>query len=148
MLAHVDDKYILSELCDGSLVDFMQKFPNCKLSEPLIVNIMRQICLGLSQLHEKKICHRDLKVENILFKGERIIIADFGSCTRKSDIDFKIASKTEIKDFLENVEKSSTHMYRAPELIDQYSSEKADLSSDIWALGCLLYLLATCKHPF
>jgi len=96
MVAHVDDEFILSELCDGSLVDLMQKFPNCKLSEPLIVNIMRQICLGVSHLHEKSICHRDLKVENILFRGERIVIADFGSCTRDSEIDFKKASKKDI----------------------------------------------------
>ena len=96
MVSHVGDEFILSELCDGSLVDLMQKFPNCKLSEPLIINIMKQICLGVSYLHEKQICHRDLKVENILFKGERIVIADFGSCTRDSDIDFKKASKKDI----------------------------------------------------
>ena len=47
MVAHVDDQFILSELCDGSLVDFMQKFPNCKLAEPLVVNIMKQVCLGV-----------------------------------------------------------------------------------------------------
>ena len=41
MVAHVGDEFILSELCDGSLVDFMQKFPNCKLSEPLIINIVK-----------------------------------------------------------------------------------------------------------
>jgi eukaryotic-like serine/threonine-protein kinase len=93
MEAHVGDEFILSELCDGSLVDFMQKFPNCKLSEQLIVDIMKQVCLGVGYLHEKLICHRDLKVENILFKGERMIIADFGSCTRESTIDYKQASK-------------------------------------------------------
>ena len=96
MVAHVDDEFILSELCDGSLVDLMQKFPNCKLSEPLIVNIMRQIGLGVSNMHEKSVCHRDLKVENILFKGERIVIADFGSCTRESEIDYTKASKKDI----------------------------------------------------
>ena len=39
-------------------------------------------------------------------------------------------------------------MYRAPELIDQYNSAVSDERSDVWALGCLLYLLASCKHPF
>ena len=91
MLAHVDDQFILSELCDGSLVDLMQKFPNCKLTEPLVVNIMKQVCLGVKYLHDKSICHRDLKVENILFKGERIVIADFGSCTLEHSIDYRKA---------------------------------------------------------
>lgn len=148
MIAHASDEFILSELCEGSLVDFMQKFPNCKLSEHLIVSIMLQVCQGVKNLHQNSICHRDLKVENILFKGERIVIADFGSCTSEHQIDYKTASKTEITSFLQQVETSSTHMYRAPELIDRYSADKADLTSDVWALGCLLYLLATCKQPF
>lgn len=46
------------------------------------------------------------------------------------------------------ISKSSTLMYRAPELIDQYQSDYVDQGSDVWALGCLMYLLASCKHPF
>ena len=99
-------------------------------------------------MHDKGICHRDLKVENILYMGDRILIADFGSCTFDHTIDYNTASKNAINQYLNLVESSSTHMYRAPELIDQYNSEKADLSSDVWSLGCLLYLLSSCKHPF
>ena len=46
------------------------------------------------------------------------MIADFGSCTLEHTIDYKQASKSEIQSFLSKVESSSTHMYRAPELID------------------------------
>ena len=46
LIAHCNNEYLLSELCEGSLVDFMTKF-DCKLSESQIVNIMLQICDGV-----------------------------------------------------------------------------------------------------
>ena len=41
-------------------------------------------------------------------------------------------------------------MYRAPEMIDQYQGFNVEGSAtDIWMLGCVLYVLCTGnKHPF
>ncbi len=39
-------------------------------------------------------------------------------------------------------------MYRAPEMLDLYNNYRIDQQADIWALGCVLFLLCFNKHPF
>lgn len=41
-------------------------------------------------------------------------------------------------------------MYRAPEMLDQWQGHNVDgTKGDIWALGCILYVLCTgTSHPF
>ena len=49
------------------------------IEEKLIYNIIKQICLGIKEIHNKKIIHRDLKPENIFMnKNNEIKIGDFG----------------------------------------------------------------------
>ena len=50
-----------------------------KIDEKIIINIIKQICLGIREIHNKNIIHRDLKPENILLdKNNKIKIGDFG----------------------------------------------------------------------
>ena len=44
--------------------------------------------------------------------------------------------------------KVTTPMYRAPEMVDTWSNHSIGTPSDVWALGCLLYVLCYTKHPF
>lgn len=39
-------------------------------------------------------------------------------------------------------------MYRAPEMLDTWSNHEISSKVDIWALGCVLYMLCFQKHPF
>lgn len=55
--------YIQMELCENSLYDL---FKEKMLSEKEIKDILRDVCLGLNELHQKGIVHLDLKLENIL----------------------------------------------------------------------------------
>jgi serine/threonine protein kinase len=41
-------------------------------------NIVRQVAKALSHLHENKIVHRDVKIENILISKDRVVLADLG----------------------------------------------------------------------
>ena len=56
----------------------------------------------------------------------------------------------EIYKFLEVIESECTHMYRAPEMLDRWQGYNVDGTlTDIWMLGCVLYVLCTgTKHPF
>jgi serine/threonine protein kinase len=40
--------------------------------------ILREICLGLSLVHERQLVHRDLKPENIVMLGNQPVVIDFG----------------------------------------------------------------------
>ena len=77
-------------------------------------------------------------------------IGDFGSATKDHSIDYKQAPKRDIGKFLGRIEKQCTRMYRAPEMLDQYQGFNVDgHRTDVWMLGCVLYVLATGnRHPF
>ncbi len=68
--------HIVMELCKTSLRAFAKKKRNCRnngsLEEATIRKVMRDVCLGLLELHGKGIVHLDIKPENILegFSGK------------------------------------------------------------------------------
>mmetsp|Transcript_32086 Transcript_32086/g.31490 ORF Transcript_32086/g.31490 Transcript_32086/m.31490 type:complete len:104 (-) Transcript_32086:540-851(-) len=103
---------------------------------------MNQIAQGLKVMHEHSppIAHRDVKVENILMKGEHFKLADFGSCSTDT-LDYKEDNKTVISEKFELFEKYTTLMYRPPEMIDKYQKYPVGTQVDIWMLGCVLYTL-------
>lgn len=106
----------------------------CTNAEHLI-DLLGQICDGLSHAHEHGVIHRDLKPENILFdQFGRIKIADFGIAISK-----KSQRKTKETQLL-----GSAH-YMSPE---QIQSKPIDHRSDIYSLGCIIYEKITGDHVF
>ena len=99
-----------------------------------IVMIMRQILLGLKDIHYKKIIHRDLKPENILINPDtfELKICDFGSAKR-------ILNE-------KNTPYIVSRYYRAPELI--FCNNKYNSAIDIWSAGCIFIELFTGVPPF
>ncbi|CAK90075.1 unnamed protein product (macronuclear) [Paramecium tetraurelia] len=128
-----NNTYIVSELCnEGSLEQQMKK---TELTTEKVLSILLQVSKGILALHEKKIIHRDIKPANILIKDGIYKLADFGFALIEDQIE------SVIKRF--NV---GTPMYMAPEIsqTNQYSD-----SSDIWALGIMLYeMLFNCIPPY
>ncbi len=106
----------------------------CTNSDHLI-ELLCQICDGLSHAHQHGIIHRDLKPENILFdQFGRIKIADFGIAISKN-----AKRKTKETQLL-----GSAH-YMSPE---QIQSKEIDRHSDIYSLGCIIYEKLTGDHVF
>ena len=74
--------YILMEYCEGqNLKDFINKSikNNELIEEDKLCHIIKQICLGIKEIHDKNIIHRDIKPENIFMsKNKDIKIGDFG----------------------------------------------------------------------
>ncbi|KAF3692330.1 Serine/threonine-protein kinase Nek10 [Channa argus] len=93
-----------------------------------------KMCLALRYLHkEKRIVHRDLTPNNIML-GERdkVTITDFGLAKQKQESS-KLTSVV------------GTILYSCPEVV---KNEPYGEKADIWALGCILYQMATLKPPF
>ena len=84
-----------------------------------------QIARALNYMHNKKICHRDIKPQNILLDPQtnRIYICDFGSA--------KLLRREE-----SNVSYICSRFYRAPELL--LGNEYYTTSIDIWSFGCVV----------
>lgn len=124
--------YIVLEKCDGGEL-FYKIVNNRCLMENESVGIVRQICCALVYLHSKNIIHRDIKAENFLFKNKNtktIKLIDFGM------------AKQITTDYL--TEMCGSPHYISPELI----KKKYTISSDIWALGVMVFFMLTGKYPF
>ena len=105
------------------------------IKENIIENIIRQICIGLKDIHKNKIIHRDLTPENIFIdENNKIKIGDFGV-----SIIFNNKYKYEDKDII-----GSFH-YIAPEIDEE---NIYDYKSDIYSLGCIIYELFTLNEYY
>ncbi|SCO60690.1 serine/threonine protein kinase, putative [Plasmodium berghei] len=70
--------FIIMELCEGTdLVDYVS---NENISFEKIKDIIFQLLSGISALHDNFIIHRDIKLDNLMFKDknfEKLVIIDF-----------------------------------------------------------------------
>ena len=99
-----------------------------------------QIVSALKHLHSLNIIHRDLKPENILFNDEmQIQITDFGTAKELPDDDVTKEGLPRSSSFV------GTAQYVSPELL---KDKQAGTSSDLWALGCIIYQMLAGKYPF
>lgn len=79
-----DTLYMILDLCDGGeLYDMLAAHK--KLSEGVASRLVRQMLAAILYCHSKGICHRDLKLENFVFKDankEVLQLIDFGLSAR------------------------------------------------------------------
>ncbi|XP_065733373.1 cyclin-G-associated kinase [Phocoena phocoena] len=143
---------LLMELCRGQLVEFLKKIESKgPLSCDTVLRIFYQTCRAVQHMHRQKppIIHRDLKVENLLLSNQGTIkLCDFGSATTIShypDYSWSAQRRALVE---EEITRNTTPMYRTPEIVDLYSNFPIGEKQDIWALGCILYLLCFGQHPF
>lgn len=111
-----------------------------------------QLTEALTAAHDKGITHRDLKPENIMVTPE-----SSGGCRMKI-LDFGLAKQLQQPCHIESAALTQTMLaqtapgfqrgtiaYMAPE---QLEGKRADARTDIYALGLVLYEMATGVHPF
>lgn len=130
---HVGDHiYFISEYFEGKTLSGF-RFSKSKVNQ--IFDIAVQTCYALNALHTQDILHKDLKLENVLYRteGKSIILKliDYGF------------SKVEAGDDAHAV--TGSLPYLAPEI---FLGKPASKASDFYALGVILYKLTTGSFPF
>uniref|UniRef100_A0A3B4B697 Protein kinase domain-containing protein n=1 Tax=Periophthalmus magnuspinnatus TaxID=409849 RepID=A0A3B4B697_9GOBI len=127
--------YIVMELIEGvPLAEHLSslKEKNQNFTEDRVWNIFIQMCLALRYLHrDKHIVHRDLSPNNIMLGDQDWVTIDFGLAKQKQE-NSKLTSVV------------GTILY-SPEVV---KSEPYGEKADVWALGCVLYQMATLQPPF
>lgn len=115
-----------------TLQDVLEKGP---LSLEYANELLQQIASGLQFAHDEGVIHRDIKPSNILLRDDHYTyLADFGLA--KAIDDRGKVTQTGVL--------LGTPEYMAPELADGPATK----SSDVYALGILLYQMVTGKLPF
>lgn len=104
-----------------------------------LTNILffREMCKAVQRIHNKKICHRDLKPGNFLVYGNRYVcLSDFGTARY-----FGVGDQPIMDDYSYPV---GDMRYTAPELLcGLHFSDYHNYSADMYSLGLILFELFT-----
>ncbi|HMJ16493.1 MAG TPA: serine/threonine-protein kinase, partial [Polyangiaceae bacterium] len=133
--------YMVMEYLQGS--DLWSIIANQGPLPPVVaVDYVLQACEALAEAHAARIIHRDVKPEN-LFLTER----PDGTCSIKV-LDFGISKQLQAVDrALTNPNNGlGSPYYMSPE--QMCSPSEVDARTDIWSIGCVLYVLLTGQLPF
>jgi eukaryotic-like serine/threonine-protein kinase len=137
--------YLVMECLEGeSLADRLIRGP---LTVEEVLRYGAQVADALDKAHQHGVIHRDLKPGNIMLTKTGAKVLDFGLAKQAQAKTPSSSALTAMTAKPLTVEGTivGTFQYMAPEQIE---GNEADARSDIFALGCVLYEMATGKRAF
>jgi Tol biopolymer transport system component len=145
--------FLVMELIEGeTLADRLKRGP---LSAAELLRFGTQIADALDRAHRAGIIHRDLKPGNVMLTRSGAKLMDFGlsrvtgmtgtASGSGATLAALTASPTMAQALTAEGTLLGTFQYMSPE---QLEGKEADARSDIWALGCVLYEMATGRRAF
>jgi serine/threonine protein kinase len=142
--------YLVMEFLEGeTLAERLMKGP---LPPEQVLKYGIEICEGLEAAHRRGVVHRDLKPGNIMLTKMGPKLMDFGLAKAlpaetppSSGLTATLMSPAGSQPLTAHGMVVGTFQYMSPE---QVEGKEADARSDIFALGALLYEMATGKKAF
>ena len=126
--------FIAMAYLDGQ--ELSQEIESGPLKVERLLELTEQVARGLQEAHSKGVVHRDIKPANIMVTVQgQAVLMDFGLAQLAHGGSKLTKEGTSV----------GTSAYMSPE---QTSGEKLDLRTDVWALGVVLYEMATGQAPF
>jgi Tol biopolymer transport system component len=147
-----DTDYLVMELIEGETL--AKRLEKGSLPTEQVIAIGIQIADALTRAHRAGIVHRDLKPGNVMLTKGGAKLMDFGlaratGLAGESGSGVTMASLTQSPTVAEPLTAEGTivgtFQYMSPE---QLEGKEADARSDVWALGCVLYEMATGRRAF
>jgi p21-activated kinase 1 len=127
-----DILWLVMEFMDGGCLTALAQ--RCKLTEPQIAYLVREVLLGLKYMHDHDKIHRDIKTDNIMLTADgRVKLGDFGFTAQ-------LQTKADLRKSV-----VGTPCWMAPELI---KAQPYSFPVDIWSLGIVARELAEGEPPF
>jgi eukaryotic-like serine/threonine-protein kinase len=134
-----DESFLVMEWVPGETLD--HRVRRGVVDEAELVDIARQIADALIAAHDAGVIHRDLKPANLRRTPEgRIKVLDFGLARRA-----KLDDHEPTLGMSDTIEMAGTCAYMPPETL---RGTTADGRGDLYAVGVVLYELATGRPPF
>lgn len=126
-----DTPFIVFEYVNGQDVESLLKSKAISLEKA--IEIAQQTAIGLSHLHQHRVCHQDIKPSNLLVTAQGVRIIDFNIAVSDTD---------------EMTISAGTRLYLPPDgkLTNLTPEEKID--RDVYALGVVFYECVTGRYPY
>ncbi|MBL4927493.1 serine/threonine protein kinase [Fuscibacter oryzae] len=127
--------YVVTERIPGR--SLLHDFASAPLPVSDVIEMAARMAAAVHDIHRQHVIHLDLKPDNFLQResGEMVLV-DYG-LSRHDQLPDLLAEEFTIP--------MGTFPYIAPE---QYLRQRGDLRSDLYALGAMIYELATGRKPF
>ncbi|KAL1764071.1 sperm motility kinase W, partial [Sigmodon hispidus] len=133
MIDTLTTTYVIMEYVPGEDLKSCLRALGC-LQEEEARLIFCQVVSAIHYLHQRRIAHRDIKLENILFDAAgNAKLCDFG-----------MAIQIREGEMLEEI--CGSLFYCAPEILTREPYD--GLAGDMWSLGIVLYVLVTGHFPY
>ncbi len=130
----VEESYLVTEFIHGmTLREWLDT--RWRPRPALAALVIHRLCVALDHAHTAGVVHRDLKPENVMIREDGVLkLMDFG-----------IAQILDTQKLTLTGQLLGSPAYMAPELI---SGKPLDARTDLFAVGIMLYQLATGSLPF
>jgi len=136
-------EYIVTEFVEGRTLRDLMRQGQIQFVE--ILKIASQVAGALSAAHKAGIVHRDIKPENVMLRPDGYVkVLDFGLAKLTDKTKRTASGNIEFGQTLPGMI-MGTVSYMSPE---QAEGLETDARTDIWALGAMLYELASGRPPF